>query len=95
MGSRPPESGFLVEVARSPQDQGPPWYYLGTVLTPSVTYEMTAVVEVDRTVRVELGDEAPPRLVRVVANLVHSACAVAESDEGPSAPPHKIVRWDR
>jgi hypothetical protein len=53
---------------------------------------VTAIVNVDGTVRVDLGAEAPPRLVRGVASLVRSACTRVEIDPSPS-PPHRIVRW--
>ena len=66
MESSPPESGFRIEVARSPEADGPPWHYRGLAHTPSTTYDVTAIVNIDGTVSVELGAEAPPphRIVR-------------------------------
>jgi hypothetical protein len=102
MESSPPESGFRIEVARSPAPgsagspraaDGPPWHYRGLVHTPSNTYDVTAIVNVDGTVRVDLGAQAPPRLVRSVASLVRSACVCLEIDTTPAPPPHRIVRW--
>jgi hypothetical protein len=94
MESSPPESGFRIEVARSPEVEGPPWHYRGLAHTPSTTYDVTAIVNVDGTVRVDLGAKAPPRLVRSVASLVRSACACVEIDATPAPPPpHRIVRW--
>lgn len=94
MESSPPESGFRIEVARSPEAAGPPWHYTGLAHTPSTTYGVTAIVNVDGTVRVDLGDSAPPRLVRSVASLVRSACACVHIEATPSpSPPHRIVRW--
>lgn len=91
--SLPPESGFRIEVARSPEVDGPPWHYKGLAHTPSTTYDVTAIVNVDGTVRVELGSDAPPRLVRGVASVVRSACVSLEIDTTPAPPPHQIVRW--
>jgi hypothetical protein len=93
MESSPPESGFRIEVARSPEADGPPWHYRGLAHTPSTTYDVTAIVNVDGTVRVDLGGAAPARLVRSVASLVRSACASVEIDTTPVPPPHRIVRW--
>jgi hypothetical protein len=89
----PPESGFRIEVARSPEAGGPPWQYKGVAHTPSTTYDVTAIVNVDGTVRVELGAPAPPRLARSVASAVRSACACVAIDATPGPPPHRIVRW--
>jgi hypothetical protein len=104
MESSPPESGFRIEVARAPEADGPPWHYTGLARTPSTTYDVTAIVNVDGTVRVEMGvagegprddsgTAAPPRLVRTVASLVRSACASVEIETTPAPPPHRIVRW--
>jgi hypothetical protein len=90
----PPESGFRIEVARLPERDGPPWHYTGLAHTPSTTYDVTAIVNVDGTVSVDLGAQAPARLVRGVASLVRSACACLGIDTTPTPPPpHRIVRW--
>lgn len=91
--SVPPESGCRIEVARSPDASGPPWHYTGLAHTPSTTYDVTAIVNVDGTVRVDLGTLAPPRLVRSVATLVRQACVRVEVEATPAPPPHRIVRW--
>jgi len=89
MESHPPESGFRIEVARQ-VTEGPPWRYEGRAHTPSSSYGVTAIVQGDKSVSVELASDAPSRLAPRVAQLVRSACALGAE---PDAPPEKIVRW--
>jgi hypothetical protein len=84
-GREGPESGFRIEVQRA-QDGGPPWTYDGHAISPTAAYGVSAVVERDGSVRVQLADGAPSRLVTKVAAVVRAAC-------GASEPPARIVAW--
>jgi hypothetical protein len=88
-----PESGVRIDVERA-RLGGPPWRYAGEAVTPRERFALTAVVEADGDVTVELGGEAtPPR--SAVADKVRLMMRAAwkHGQESASAPPRRIVRW--
>jgi hypothetical protein len=89
--SNPPESGFRIEVERDREGEGPPWRYEGVAVTPCKEYGVAAVVEESGAVHVEVGGDAPSRMVLGVATMVRTACGrtIAPASE----PPVRIVRW--
>ncbi|MBV9945399.1 MAG: hypothetical protein JOZ69_00955 [Myxococcales bacterium] len=82
-----PESGVRVEVERSPG--GPPWRYGGAITTPSARYLVSATVEEDGAVSVELPIEAPAALRERARLILRAAAKHARG----SAPPRRIARW--
>lgn len=91
-----PESGVRIDVQR-PRLGGPPWRYEGEVTTATDRQPMSAVVEADGTVAVELPAQGPlasTALVRLVPQLrLMMRAAFKHALEGGTAPPRHLVRW--
>jgi hypothetical protein len=90
-----PESGVRVDVER-PSQGGPPWRYAGHAVTATARLPMTAVVEADGAVVVELRAEgaasAPPADLEAKVRLILRAAWKHGSEDG-APPPRRIVRW--
>lgn len=89
-----PETGIRLELER-PRVGGPPWCYVGDVVTSSDRFPMRAVVESDGGVIVEVLDARAPAEVATKAKLIIRAAHKHASDEpgAAGAPPRRIVRW--
>ncbi len=88
-----PESGVRIDVQRA-RLGGPPWRYEGEVATPTNRHPMTAIVEADGTVAVEVDGEEAGGSSGVVAQvrLMIRAAYKHARDDG-TAPPRHLVRW--
>lgn len=86
-----PDSGLRIVLER-PRDGGPPWVYRGSAFTPDRALPLTAVVEADGVVRIEIAPDAPPEIASTVRLMVRTVYKQAQAD-GEGAPARKIVRW--
>ncbi len=90
-----PESGVRVDVER-PSQSGPPWRYAGHAVTATERLPLTAVVEADGAVAVQLqgagGATARPADLEAKVRLILRA-AWKHGSEGGAPPPRRIVRW--
>ncbi|MDP9035364.1 MAG: hypothetical protein M3O50_11195 [Myxococcota bacterium] len=85
-----PESGVRIEVQR-PRAGGPPWVYEGEAVTPSRRYRLSAQLEDNGTVTIELPDDAPVAIAAKARLIVRAAWKHAREDAVP--PPRRIMRW--
>ncbi len=90
VGERP-ESGIRIVIER-PREGGPPWIYRGSAFTPEAAFLLSAVVEVDGEVRIELASDAPGEIAEKVRLMVRTLYKQVKAD-GEAAPARKIVRW--
>ena len=86
-----PESGIRIVLER-PTTGGPPWVYRGNAFTPEAAFPLSAVVEADGVVRIEISAAAPAETGEKVRLMVRTVYKQAQAD-GEGAPARKIVRW--
>ncbi len=84
-----PETGVRVEVERI--ENGPPWTYRGEAVAPDDRFALSARIEADGEVAVELEPRAPGGLGPRIRLLLRAAWKHAHEDGAP--PPRRIVRW--
>jgi hypothetical protein len=85
-----PESGVRVVLAR-PRSGGPPWLYEGDATTQGGRFRVTAVLEDNGELSVQLSSDAPPGLTDKVRLILRAAWRRAREDE--AAPPLRLARW--
>lgn len=85
-----PESGVRVVVER-PHAEGPPWQYTGEAATRDARFVVSARLDADGVVTVDLQPGAPAGLADKVRLIVRAGWKHA-GDQG-AAPPRRLVRW--
>jgi hypothetical protein len=85
-----PETGVRLVVER-PHAQGPPWRYAGEAATQNASFRLTARLDADGAVTIELQPGAPAGLADKVRLIVRAAWRHAGEDG--AAPPRRLVRW--
>jgi hypothetical protein len=85
-----PETGVRVVVER-PRAEGPPWRYEGEAVTQSDRFALTATVDLEGHVVVELPADAPADLAAKLRLIIRAA--YRHMHDGGADPPRRIARW--
>jgi hypothetical protein len=88
-----PENGvrLVVERSRAGEPDGPPWCYTGEAATQNASFRLTALLDANGAVTIELQPGAPAAVADKVRLIVRAAWKHADEEGIP--PPRRIVRW--